>query len=307
MSGLKVQENLEEYMKNIKVIVSDIDGTLLNDEKELTSITKDTLIRAQQLGYKVVLASGRNVTMVLPLAKQLRLDEFNGMIIGSNGQQRYDFATQEFFEEGVLDSDIAKDVYAYAKNNQLQVLVEHKGGFLIHTPWILLPVKIIILYLKTRHMLKRKETEPYQILSGFMMEPSMKVKSLRKAKQLNLEVTKMGVSQYQFWFKHKEKRFKELFSARANLSKVTSFWYDVMPLGMNKAVGLEWVSQRLNVPLEQFIAFGDAQNDIEMLEAVGIGYAMANAMEEVKAVADYICASNNDNGIASVISVLINH
>ena len=67
------------------------------------------------------------------------------------------------------------------------------------------------------------------------------------------------------------------------------------------------VSQRLNVPLEQFIAFGDAQNDIEMLEAVGIGYAMANAMEEVKAVADYICASNNDNGIASVISALINH
>ena len=294
-------------MKHIQVIVSDIDGTLLNDEKELTEITRDTLIAAQQMGYKLILASGRNVTMVMPLAKQLRMDEFNGMIIGSNGQQRFDFSTNEFIEEGVLDSQIAKEIFEFAQRNQLQVLVEHKGGFLIHTPWILLPVKIIILYLKTRHLLKRKQTEPYQILSGFMMEPSMKVKSLRKAKQLDIEVTKMGVSQYKFWFKHKEKKFKDLFHLKANLAKVTSFWYDVMPLGMNKAVGLQWASQRLDIPLDNFIAFGDAENDIEMIEAVGLGYAMANAMDDVKEAADYICASNNDNGIASVISVLINH
>ena len=294
-------------MKHIQVIVSDIDGTLLNDEKELTEITRDTLIAAQQMGYKLILASGRNVTMVMPLAKQLRMDEFNGMIIGSNGQQRFDFSTNEFIEEGVLDSQIAKEIFEFAQRNQLQVLVEHKGGFLIHTPWILLPVKIIILYLKTRHLLKRKQTEPYQILSGFMMEPSMKVKSLRKAKQLDIEVTKMGVSQYKFWFKHKEKKFKDLFHLKANLAKVTSFWYDVMPLGMNKAVGLQWASQRLDIPLDNFIAFGDAENDIEMIEAVGLGYAMANAMDDVKEAADYICASNNDNGIASVISALINH
>jgi Cof subfamily protein (haloacid dehalogenase superfamily) len=294
-------------MKHIQVIVSDIDGTLLNDEKELTDITRDTLIAAQEKGYKLILASGRNVGMVMPLAKQLRMDEFEGMIIGSNGQQRYDFKDQEFVEEGILDSEIAKEIFMFSKRNQLQVLVEHKGGFLIHTPWILLPVKIIILYLKTRHMLKRKETEPYQILSGFMMEPSMKVKSLRYPKQLDIEVTKMGVSQYKFLFRGKEKKLNELFKSRVNLSKVTSFWYDVMPLGMSKAVGLQWASKKLNIPLSEFVAFGDAHNDIEMINEVGIGYAMANAMDEVKEAADYICASNNDNGIASVISALINH
>jgi Cof subfamily protein (haloacid dehalogenase superfamily) len=294
-------------MKHIQVIVSDIDGTLLNDEKELTDVTRDTLIEAQEKGYKLILASGRNVAMVMPLAKQLRMDEFEGMIIGSNGQQRFDFKDQEFSEEGILDSEIAKEIYSFSKRNQLQVLVEHKGGFLIHTPWILLPVKIIILYLKTRHMLKRKQTEPYQILSGFMMEPSMKVKSLRSPKQLDIEVTKMGVSQYKFLFRGKEKRLNELFKSRVNLSKVTSFWYDVMPLGMSKAIGLEWASKKLNIPLSEFIAFGDAHNDIEMINAVGLGYAVANAMEEVKESADYICASNNDNGIASVISALINH
>jgi Cof subfamily protein (haloacid dehalogenase superfamily) len=294
-------------MKHIRVIVSDIDGTLLNDEKELTDVTRDTLIEAQEKGYKLILASGRNVAMVMPLAKQLRMDEFDGMIIGSNGQQRYDFKDEEFVEDGILDSELAKEIFMFSKRNQLQVLVEHKGGFLIHTPWILLPVKIILLYLKTRHLLKRKQTEPYQILSGFMMEPSMKVKSLRYPKQLDIEVTKMGISQYKLLFQSKEKRLNELFKSKANLSKVTSFWYDVMPLGMSKAVGLEWASKKWNIPLSEFIAFGDANNDIEMINAVGLGYAMANAMDEVKQAADYICASNNDNGIASVISALINH
>jgi Cof subfamily protein (haloacid dehalogenase superfamily) len=294
-------------MKHIRVIVSDIDGTLLNDEKELTDVTRDTLIEAQEKGYKLILASGRNVAMVMPLAKQLRMDEFEGMIIGSNGQQRYDFKDEEFVEDGVLDSELAKEIFMFSKRNHLQVLVEHKGGFLIHTPWILLPVKIILLYLKTRHLLKRKQTEPYQILSGFMMEPSMKVKSLRYPKQLDIEVTKMGISQYKLIFQSKEKRLNDLFKSKANLSKVTSFWYDVMPLGMSKAVGLEWASKKWDIPLSDFIAFGDANNDIEMINAVGLGYAMANAMDEVKEAADYICASNNDNGIASVISALINH
>ncbi len=294
-------------MKHIQVIVSDIDGTLLNDDKDLTDITRDTLIEAQEKGYKLILASGRNVTMVMPLAKQLRMDEFNGMIIGSNGQQRYDFADDELIEEGILDSELAKEVFTFARRNHLQCLVEHQGGFLIHTPWILLPVKVIILYLKTRHLLKRKQTEPYQILSGFMMEPSMKVKTLRNTKQLDINITKMGISQYKLFFQAKEKRFVELFSKRASVAKVTSFWYDVMPLGMNKAVGLEWASKKLNIPLSHFIAFGDAHNDLEMINAVGFGYAMANAMEEVKETADHVCSSNNDNGIASVISALINH
>lgn len=294
-------------MKHIQVIVSDIDGTLLNDEKDLTEITKDTLIEAQEKGYKLILASGRNVTMVMPLAKELRMDEFKGMIIGSNGQQRYDFADDEYFEEGILDSEIAKDVFTFARHNHLQVLVEHQGGFLIHTPWILLPVKVVILYLKARHLLKRKQTEPYQILSGFMMEPSMKVQSLKHAHQLDINITKMGISQYKIFFQAKEKRFVDCFSSRANVSKVTSFWYDVMPLGMSKEVGLEWASKKLNIPLTHFIAFGDAHNDLEMIRAVGFGYAVANAMEEVKEAADHICSSNNENGVASVISALINH
>jgi Cof subfamily protein (haloacid dehalogenase superfamily) len=294
-------------MKHIQVIVSDIDGTLLNDDKDLTDITRDTLIKAQEKGYKLILASGRNVTMVMPLAKQLRMDDFKGMIIGSNGQQRYDFADDEFIEEGILDSALAKEIFTFAKRNHLQCLVEHRGGFLIHTPWILLPIKVIILYLKTRHLLKRKQTEPYQILSGFMMEPSMKVKTLRTSKQLDIEITKMGISQYKLLFQAKEKKFVELFSKRASVAKVTSFWYDVMPLGMNKAVGLNWASDKLNIPLSDFIAFGDAHNDLEMINAVGFGYAVANAMEEVKVAADYICSSNNENGIASVISALINH
>lgn len=79
---------------------------------------------------------------------------------------------------------------------------------------------------------------------------------------------------------------------------------DVIPQGISKAVGIREVSATLGIPIEQTMAFGDGQNDIEMLQLVGTGVAMGNATPEVKKHADYVTTSVDDEGIMNALRQL---
>lgn len=85
------------------------------------------------------------------------------------------------------------------------------------------------------------------------------------------------------------------------LGLTTPKWLELMPLGITKGSGLQALTELLHIPMANVMAFGDGENDIEMLQAAGIGIAMENAMEEVKAAADDITADNNNDGIAAAL------
>lgn len=85
------------------------------------------------------------------------------------------------------------------------------------------------------------------------------------------------------------------------LGLTTPKWLELMPLGITKGSGLQALTELLHIPMANVMAFGDGENDIEMLQAAGIGIAMENAMEEVKAAADDITAGNNNDGIAAAL------
>ncbi|MDR2687801.1 MAG: HAD-IIB family hydrolase [Oscillospiraceae bacterium] len=74
--------------------------------------------------------------------------------------------------------------------------------------------------------------------------------------------------------------------------------YDINPKEATKLNGVRAIAEHFNIPLAEVIAFGDDYNDIEMLASCGTGVAMANAIDEVKAVAGHICASNDEDGAA---------
>lgn len=85
------------------------------------------------------------------------------------------------------------------------------------------------------------------------------------------------------------------------LGLTTPKWLELMPLGITKGSGLQALTELLHIPMANVMAFGDGENDIEMLQAAGIGIAMENAMEEVKAAADDITADNNNDGITAAL------
>lgn len=79
----------------------------------------------------------------------------------------------------------------------------------------------------------------------------------------------------------------------------------VMPTGVSKAAGLAVVAEKFGLTLDAFMAFGDDTNDIEMVKAAGVGVAMDNAIPELKAVANRVTLSNNDDGVAVMIEELL--
>ena len=85
------------------------------------------------------------------------------------------------------------------------------------------------------------------------------------------------------------------------LGLTTPKWLELMPLGITKGSGLTALAEMLDIPMHDVMAFGDGENDIEMLQAAGIGIAMGNAMPEVKAAADEVSSGNNEDGIAEAL------
>jgi Cof subfamily protein (haloacid dehalogenase superfamily) len=81
---------------------------------------------------------------------------------------------------------------------------------------------------------------------------------------------------------------------------------EMIPSNVSKATALQWICKELDVEMRNIVAFGDSENDLDMLKQVGLGVAVANAFENVKAAADYVTASNDDSGMAKVLQALFN-
>lgn len=105
-----------------KLIVLDLDGTLTNSKKEITPRNKETLIRIQEKGVRLVLASGRPTYGIVPLANELRMNEFGGFILSYNGGEIINWESGEMIYENVLPNEVVPVLYESARTSQLAIL-----------------------------------------------------------------------------------------------------------------------------------------------------------------------------------------
>ena len=105
-----------------KLLVLDLDGTLTNAKKEITLHNREALIRVQQQGVKLILASGRPTFGIVPLADELRMKEFGGFILSYNGGEIIDWSTGEIVYANVLPDEVIPRLYECATRNQLPIL-----------------------------------------------------------------------------------------------------------------------------------------------------------------------------------------
>ena len=105
-----------------KLIVLDLDGTLTNSKKVITPRNREILIRVQEQGVRLVLASGRPTHGIVPLANELRMNEFGGFILSYNGGEIINWETQEMIYENVLPNDVVPVLYECARSHQLSIL-----------------------------------------------------------------------------------------------------------------------------------------------------------------------------------------
>lgn len=264
-----------------KIIALDIDGTLYNDEKKITPVTAKALKTAQENGNTVVLASGRPTPGLYIQSKELELEKYHGLLISYNGGKVTDVTTGEVLYENPVPNKIAKKLLKHLESFNVNPIVD--DGKYIYTN-NLTAFKNDFESQQNRLELKKVDN----IHDSVDFDP---VKILIAAPH---EILFPVVDDICRPFENE-------------LSFVMSapFYLEATVKGVTKADALKQIGERLGVDRKDIISFGDAENDMSMIQFAGVGVAMGNACDTLKKAADMITLSNNDDGIAYALEKLL--
>lgn len=265
-----------------KLLVLDVDGTLLNDEREISKRTLAALLKVQQMGVRIVLASGRPTYGLMPLAKTLELGNYRGVVLSYNGCQIIKAQNGEILFERRINPEMLPYLEKKARKNGFAIFTYHDDTLITDSP--------DNEYIKNEALLNNlkiiKEDE-FSTAIDFAPCKCMLVSDKEKAL--------IGLEQ------HWEKRLAGTLDA----FRSEPYFLEVVPCGVNKANTLGALLEHLGVTREEVIAVGDGVCDVTMLQLAGMGVAMGHSQDSVKVCADYVTASNEEDGVALAVEKLI--
>jgi len=273
-----------EITMKIKVIVLDIDGTLLNSDKKISELTKNALIQAQQNGVKIILASGRPTVGMLALTKELEMDKHHGLIVSFNGSQVVDCETHEILFNQTMPI------------KECQALLEHLKKFDV-IPMI---TREDVMYVNDVYKcnINIPNNPNFNVIQYESRGGSYKLCEVDDlATFADFPQNKILVAGSPEYLKENYLSMSEPFKGLLNSMFTASIYYEFTALGIDKAHALDTVLKPLGIHRDEVISFGDGHNDISIINYAGIGIAMANAVEDLKRAANEITLSNDEDGI----------
>ena len=265
-------------MRDYRLIALDLDGTLTNAQKVITPKTKEALMKAQNAGVRVILATGRPPYGVRPLADELDLVHHNGFILCYNGGLFMDYASGDCLFEQTLPMDMLPYLCRCA----------HESGFTIMT-------------YKETELLTEKPDDIYVQKAAFINK--IKVRQVADFQSdVPAPIYKCLIVGEPDGLHQLELKMHDEVQGKLDVFRSEPFFLEVVPCGINKAKSLDCLMQKLGLTHDNLIAVGDGWNDASMIQYAGLGVAMANAQDEVKAIADYITLhTNEEDGVAEVV------
>lgn len=265
-----------------KLLVLDVDGTLLNDERETSKRTLAALLKVQQMGVRIVLASGRPTYGLMPLAKTLELGNYGGFVLSYNGCQIIKAQNGEILFERRINPEMLPYLEKKARKNGFAIFTYHDDTLITDSP--------DNEYIKNEALLNNLKIireDEFSTAIDFAPCKCMLVSDKEKAL--------IGLEQ------HWEKRLAGTLDA----FRSEPYFLEVVPCGVNKANTLGALLEHLGVTREEVIAVGDGVCDVTMLQLAGMGVAMGHSQDSVKVCADYVTASNEEDGVALAVEKLI--
>ncbi|MBD7913537.1 HAD family hydrolase [Clostridium sp. Sa3CUN1] len=258
----------------IRLIASDMDGTLLNSNNEINEEFFEVFNKLKEKNIIFAAASGRQY---YNLVKRFEKISDDIMFIAENGT----FVAYKGKEILVnsLDREVANELIKIGRNidNAYVILCGKKSA-----------------YIEKRDERLVKETKKYY-------ERYEIVEDLTKIEDDILKVTICDFSGSEF---NSNKYFKDYWD-KLQVTVSGERWLDITSNGVNKGVAIEKVQEIYDINPKETMVFGDYLNDLEMMEKAYYSYAMENAHEDLKKVSNFIAKSNNDNGVVETIKEVI--
>ena len=261
-----------------RAIALDLDGTLTNHEKVVTPKTREALLQASAKGAVIILASGRPTYGIEPVAECLELNKQGGYILSYNGGNIVNAKTGEKLFSQFLPDEVIPELYAYAEENGHALLGYAGNEIITEMPddqYVKEESRINKMNIrKVENLFEAMEPHPTKLL--MTGDPTLMLKA--------------------------EEKLVEKLGDRMDIFRSAPFFLELVPKGIDKAKSLTRLLTKINLTPADLIAFGDGYNDLSMLKLAGMGVAMENAAPEVRAEADYVTLSNEEDGVAAALT-----
>ena len=263
---------------NYKMIAIDLDNTLLTSEKKVDQETADLIKKANRAGKKIVLATGRMYEAAVAFLEELELDTplitYNGALVKNKNR--------EVIQENLISYELTKAVVELAEDFGLHIQYYSDGDY--YYRW------------------ENKYAREYGEITGLPgVETRVKLQNFIKKPALKLLVIEDQEKRREYFKKELYKYYKH----RLSISSSMSTYIEITSSNVNKGRALVDLANEYKILPEEIIAVGDGYNDLPMLEMAGLGVAMENAPEEIRAKADRITNSNDEQGVAKVLEYLL--
>lgn len=275
---------------NIKLICIDMDGTLLNSKHEISERNKEALKKANSLGVKIAITTGRLFCSARYYADLIGIDS---PVIGSNGayiKHKYDDIA---ILENPIPKNIAIEIYKIVKKHGLTVnfnswdtLIREDEVPATHAYTIMnkdLPDDKKVKFIVNSDVIETISNFDGKILKGIVIEEAEDKDNLWAAKD----------------------ELKETFGDRLHVVSSGTDNFEVMVGTTSKGNAVAHLADTFNINPEEVMCIGDSENDISMLKFAGVSVAMGNGLQMVKDIADFVTDTNNNDGVAKAIEMFV--
>jgi Cof subfamily protein (haloacid dehalogenase superfamily) len=268
-------------MSKIKLVLSDVDGTLLTSKKELTPAAKKAIEDLKKAGIGFAVTSGRPPRGMLKFLSELKLEV---PLAAFNGGMFFDpsrLPNVEVISEKILPVDVVQAIIERLDQDGHDVWVYRKQDWFVRN-------------INAPHVEKEKNTVAFSpiAVSNFdgLFDQVVKI---------------VGVSDKTDQLSKTGKQLEEEFQGRASSSLSQPYYLDVTHPEANKGAVVRFLSQHLQIPQEAIATLGDMPNDISMFKVSGLSIAMGNSDGLVKSSAVEVTDSDDNEGFAHAIQKLL--
>ena len=275
-----------------KLICVDVDGTLIDNKNRISERTKNALLEAQRRGTIVAIISGRPDNLVFDHLRTLRLPQYAGAIGNYNGTKLTLCETGEVIFDKKIKHEIAIEYLKEIEKYHFQISILDNENIYSTAD----REDEMSLFFQERPAMEQvlnEENEEIFILPEFQYHKVDKISEVLDFEPHSIQIAG-DTNELLEVFGEIHDKFNDVI----HLTFTSDSSLEAMPKGITKATSMRKLVDYYGIELKDVLAFGDSQNDYEMIRDAGCGVAMENAQSIVKEVADYITLTNLEDGIA---------
>lgn len=264
--------------REIKLIITDFDGTIADKNNQISAKTRETFERLKQHGVKIIVATGRMFPSAEIMAKRLNLDSpivaYQGATIQFSGEDKPIFANY-------LDKTYAQKIVKYLKEKN------------IHTQ----------IYINDEIIVENDN----DIVKAYAEKMELGYKVVKNLEEEDLSVLPkiLAINMNPDIVSNLQKETQKMYGDKVCITLSTPYFCEFTNPKAHKGEALKFLADYYNIPLEKTMAFGDQNNDITMIQNAGIGVAVGNASENLKRVCDFVTKSIDEDGVAYAIEKFV--